>query len=137
MRSRLLKTYCARLAKKIALVIYAGRMVTINCRGVKRFAARLFRSARDSSTEEQANNALFLEQTAILGEYRFHSVHMWKFCGSCVIRLLHQLQDRATFQDVPLFRKRLFHVLRKASDDAEINARVDAFFTAVHGDPLL
>ena len=134
MRSRLLKTYCARLAKKIALVIYAGRMVTINSRVVKRFAARLFRSARDSSTEEQANNALFLEQTTILGEYRFYSASMWKFCGSCVIRLLHQLHDRATFQDFPRLRSSLFHALRKASDDADINARVDAFFTAVHAE---
>jgi hypothetical protein len=138
-RSKHFKAYCAKWAHRIALAIYGARMVTVPPAGVKRFAMRLYRSAKGATSEDELNDAMLQVQIAILSEYTYHSIRMWKFCDGAVIRLFFQLAIQHSwvrFENFPRrsFQKRLFGVLRKASDDADVNARVDAFFTRVHGE---
>ena len=138
-RSKHFKAYCAKWAHRIALTIYGARMVTVPPAGVKRFALRLYRSAKGAASEDEINDAMLKVQNAILSEYTYHSVRMWKFCNGTVIRLFFQLAIQHSwvkFEEFPRleFQRRLFGVLRRASDDADVNARVDAFFTQVHGE---
>ena len=133
---RKLKAFCKRYARKIALTIYGARMVTISPVGVKRFAARLFSSAKDAGTEDEINDALQKTQREILGEYRNHSLRMWSFCGRCVIRLYVELAIQYPWVEFDSpnrlnVQRRLFRVLRKATDDADVNTQRDLFLTAV------
>ncbi len=115
----LLKSYCARHAHRISLVIYASRKVKVSPAGVKRFAVRLFRSAKDASTEEQANDAMFVVQQAILREHKYHSFGMWKFCTRVVFCC-----EWTSVEEFRRRRRELFQQLRCAQDDADVKERL-------------
>lgn len=127
-----LRTYCCHLADRIALIIYASKKITISLPQKRRFAMRLFRSARRAPTPEAADDRLFEVQQAIFAEYQYHSLRMWAFCGAAVVRLSFQIAAfggrEVRFSEVPALRRSLFRYLRKARDDEEVNARVGLFF---------
>ena len=134
MKGKLLKTYCYHLADRLSLVIYASKKITVSFPRVKRFARRLYRSARHATTEEEANDCMFEVQKAIIKEYEYHSLKMWNFCGKAVVRLsllVAMNSSSVKFSDVPVLRKRLFRSLSKASNDHDVNARASDFFKQV------
>ena len=134
MQGKYLKACCDKLAHKISLVIYACKMVSVNPVRVKSFSRRLYSSIEHATTEDEVNDKLLETQEAILEEYTYHSLKMWKFCGEAVMRLslliaLHS--GSFMFSEIPMLQKRMFRSLRKARNNAGVNARGARFFQKV------
>ena len=134
--SRYLKRFCVRRAHKVSLFLYQTTMRVVSPAKKRWIAARLLKSALGASEDEMINDRIHAEENAILEQYKFKSVKMWKFCGSAVLRLCTQsgLKGKIVrFDEVSVMQKHLFKSVRTAQNDGEVNAKVAAFFEQTLG----
>lgn len=134
------KSFCTQRANKIALLIYARTMSSVSSTRKNLFFHRLFRSVRGAKTDAETEDRYYAMEEKILREHKYFTHKMWMFCGSAVLRLSYQI-GKVTVREFSILRRRLFRVLRRAKDDVDVNARVEAFFRQVrkehhhhHGD---
>ncbi len=130
------ESFCAHRVNKIALLIYVRTKSSVSSARMDRFFDRLMKSVKGAKSERESEDLFYAMEDRILSEHKFFTYRMWKFCGQAVMRLLFQLhRERRTLagREFPVLKRRLFSLLRKAVDDADVNARVDAFCKKVRG----
>jgi len=141
------KKFCSERVHKISLMIYARTQSTVSFARRDLFYDRLIDSVTGPGTDEEKEDRYYAMEAQILGEHKFFTYRMWKFCGSTVMRLCYQVGISASTAgsssdsdgnvveikvgEFIILRRRLFRALRGATDDADVNARVEAFYKKV------
>ena len=136
------KKFCSERVHKISLLIYNRTQSTVSLARRDLFYDRLIDSVSGPGTEQEKEDRYYAMEARILAEHKFFTYRMWKFCGSTVMRLCYQVGiagsggEKKKMVEIRvgeflILRRRLFRALRGATDDADVNARVEAFYEKV------
>lgn len=129
------KRFCAHRVEKMALIIYARTMSTVSPERKARFFRRLMRCVKGAKTDKESEDLYYAMEDKILSDHRFFHFKMWNFCGQTAMRLSYQFRNGTILMsEFRKLRRRLFRILRKCADDADINAKAAAFFEKVRGE---
>ena len=137
------RKFCSQRVHRISLLIYARTQSTVSLARQDLFYGRLIDSVSGSGTDEEKEDRYYAMEARIIAEHKFFTYRMWKFCGSSVMRLCYQAGiagsgggEKKKMVEIRvgeflILRRRLFRALRGATDDADVNARVEAFYEKV------
>lgn len=133
-RTKWFKALCSERSEKLALFIYARARKLVSSGRRDRFYSILYKSVKHATTEKDAEDRFYATEGRILRNHRHFSYRMWEFCGKAVMRISHQIgamrinnRGGVRFSEFPVLRRRLFSILRKAGNDADVNKQVDDF----------
>ncbi len=127
------RKFCTERVNKISLMIYARTMCTVSPTRMNLFYDRLFNSAMGAKTDKETEDRFYAMEERILREHSFFTHRMWKYCGAAVMRLCYQISggSKVKVREFLVLRRRLFRLVRRARDDADVNARVEAFYLKI------
>lgn len=136
----LIKTFCTMRANRMALEIHAHTRIPMRRKMINALKDRMLESALQAADDDDVTVRVNDVQDAFVGEIKYRTPRMWKFCNTMAIILAMRLSVNDTTMRrgitwrahmTRVLRQRFFRRVVGANDDNDVNARVSVVHDAV------